>query len=423
MRAVKFCVFFIIIMASLSLAGCWGSRETDQIAYILAVGIDKGEKDNIVVTVSIANPTALIGGGGGGGGGGDSERNSAVYSVETHAPLAMPSLLNTTIDRRLSLLHTKAFIFSEELAREGINKWILPLIRSREVRGTAQVFISKGKAKDFIEKNDPFLDFSPSKQYDLLYMLSREHGLYSSIQLTQFYNNLKSLSIETTAPLVGIHLGEFESAKPGVEKGGDFDLGNYVAGEVPVTGKNQSQFIGSAVFRGDKMRGYLNGHETRCYLMIRGLFRDGFINLLDPLGEGPDYVGFLTHQARSPEYKVAIDQDGNVSIDVEIFMESEIISHTGVNTIARLDHKSIYEDAFSKYIEQGCNTLIKRTQDEFGSDIFGFGQHVKHRFWTIQPWEEFEWLGHYAEADINVTVHNTIRRTGLIMKTIPPKQE
>lgn len=418
MRTVKICALFIIILASLCLSGCWGSRESDEIAYILAVGFDKGEKDNLVVTVSIANPRALIGDSGGG-----PENKMVVYSVETYAPLAMPNLLNTTIDRRLSLLHAKAFVFSEEIAREGIGKWLLPLIRNREVRGTSQIFISRGKAREFIEKNNPFLTLSPAKQYDLIYDMSDEHGLYSSIQMTQFYNNLKSLSIETTAPLVGVHLGELESSKPGAVQGGDLALGKYVAGEVPIAGKNKAQFIGTAVFHGDKMQGTLNGQETRYYLMIRGLFGNGVISVADPLSEEPAFVGFRVQQARAPEYKVNIDEDGNVSIDVDIFLETEITAYTGVNTIVRADLKPIYEEAFSKYVEQGCNTLIKRTQEEFRSDIFGFGQQLKHRFWTIQAWGEFNWLEGFPDAKINVTVHSHIRRSGLIIKIIPWKTE
>ncbi len=422
MRTVRICALFITILASLTLAGCWGSRESDGIAYVLAVGFDKGEKDSLVVTVGIANPRTLVGGGGGGAGG-ESEKNIVVYSVETYAPLAMPNLLNTTIDRPLSLLHAKAFVFSEELAREGLGKWLLPLIRNREVRGTSQIFISRGKAREFIENNNPFLTISPAKQYDLIYELSDEHGLYSSIQLTQFYDYLKSEAIEATAPLVGVHLGELESAKPGVAKGGDIALGKYVAGEVPVAGRNKAQFIGTAVFRHDKMLGTLNGQESRYYLMIRGLFGNGVTSVADPLSEDSAFVGFRVQQARDPEYKVNIDEDGKVSIDIDIFLEPEIIAYTGVNSIARSDLKPIYEEAFSKYIEQGCNTLIKRTQEEFRSDIFGFGQHLTHRFWTVQDWEEFNWLHRYPDAEINVAVHSHIRRTGLIMKIIPWKTE
>lgn len=421
MAPTRICALLLIALTLLSLTGCWGGRETDEIAYALAVGFDKGEKDNLVVTVSIANPRSATGTAGGGGG--EASGTHAVLSVETYAPIAMINLINTTIERRLSLQHAKAFVFSEELAREGLNKWTLPIIRHREVRDTASIFVCRGKAREFIEKSSPFLELSASKQYDLIARISQENGLFPSINLNEFYGSLKSESIEPTAPLAAVHEGELESAKPGVDKGGELSLGKYLAGEVPVAGKHKAQFCGTAVFRGDKMAGYLNGEETRYYLLLRGLFNSGLISILDPFAEEPAFVGFQVRQARSPKYQVNIDQDGNVSINVDIFLEPELAATTGVTTIARLDLKSTYEEALSNYIQQGCDTLVKRTQEEFRSDIFGFGYQVKHHFLTIKQWEEFDWLERYPDAQINVTVHSRIRRTGSIMKIVPPPEE
>lgn len=419
MAATRLCAFLLIALTLLPLTGCWGSRETDEIAYVLAVGFDKGERDNLVATVSIANPRAVTGTAGGGGG---AETTRAVLSVETYAPITITNLINTTVERRLSLQHTKAFVFSEELAREGINRWLLPFIRHHEVRDTASIFVCRGKARDFIEKSSPLLELSAAKQYELIARISQENGLFPSVNVNEFYGSLKSESIEPTAPLVAVHEGGLESAKPGVEKGGELSLGKYIAGEVPITGKNKAQFSGTAVFRGDKMTGYLNGQETRFYLMLRGLFNSGLLSVLDPFSEQPEFVGFQVRQARRPKYQVNIDPDGNVSIAVDIFLETELAATTGVTTIARLDLKPTYEEALSSYIEQGCNTLVRRTQEEFGSDICGFGYQVRQHFLTIKHWEEFEWLKRYPDAQINVDVHSRIRRTGSIMKIAPPQE-
>lgn len=428
MKAARLCALLLMIFPLLFVTGCWGSKETDEVAYVLVAGFDKGEKDNMVITISIANPRMITGisggaGGGGGGGGGQEGKSTITLSVETYAPAAIVNLFNTTVERQISLSHARAFVFSEELAREGIGKWLLPLSRYREVRGTSQIFICRGKAKDFIEKNNPLLELSPTKQFEFITEQTKNHGLYPNTQFQEFYSDIKSKSVEASAPLVAIHEGGLESAKPGVNKGGDIALGKYIAGEVPVSGGNKAQAIGTAVFHGDKMAGYLNGQETRYYLMIRGLFSSGFTSIPDPFAEEPAkesaYVGLLIHQARSPIYRTHIDEYGNVSIDVEIFLEPEIIASTSFSSFERPDLKPILEEAFSRYIEQGCNTLVKRTQEELKSDIFGFGYHMKHHFWTTQPWEEFKWLERYPDAQVNVTVHSRIRRTGLIMKTVP----
>ncbi|NLI11779.1 MAG: Ger(x)C family spore germination protein, partial [Peptococcaceae bacterium] len=256
MRAVKLCALLALAFLLLTLPGCWGSRETDEVAYVLVAGFDKGEKDNLVVTVNIANPRTIAGisgGGGGGGGGGGDGASTMTLSLETYAPAAMLNLFNTVVDRQISLSHTRAFVFSEELAREGVGKWFLTFARYREVRGTAQVFVCRGKARDFIEKNNPALELNPTKQFELIASLSRSNGLYPSVQFENFYSDIKSITLEAAAPIVAVHEGGLESAKPGVSKGGDIALGKYIAGEVPVSGGNKVQAIGTAVFRGDKM--------------------------------------------------------------------------------------------------------------------------------------------------------------------------
>lgn len=424
MRKVRSGVFILLVFSLLVLPGCWGSRETDEVAYVLALGLDKGEKENLVVTVMIANPKVIAGiasGGGGGGGGGEEGGGGAlIYSVESSAPLASLDLLNTTVDRRVSFLHTKAFFFSEELAREGLASWIFPLNRYRELRGTAQVFVCRGKAKDFIEKNKPPLELSPTKQIELLNLMSKETGLYHNTQFREFYNDTKSDSIEPIIPMVAIHEGGLESAKPGIGRGGEAPLGKYIAGEVPVDGANQTQVIGTAVFKGDKMVGILNGQETRYYLALRGLFQSGITGIPDPLDPNVP-VGLLMYQARRPKYKTNIDPEGNVSISVDIYNEPEIINIMSGYNYELPANKVLLEQALSEQSQQGIHNLIRRTQEEFHSDIFGFGEQVKRKFWTMQSWRDYQWLQRYPEAQINVVVHNKIRRTGLQLETKPVK--
>jgi spore germination protein KC len=422
-RKARVYAFIILTLVLLMLPGCWGSRETDEMAYILAVGFDKGERENLVVTVSIANPKAIAGissggdggdGGGGSGGGG----STLVYSVETYAPIASVDLLNTTIDRHVSFLHTKSFIFSEELAREGLGRWINPLNRYRELRGTAQVFICRGKAKDFIENSKPPLELTPTKQIELLNLTSRETGFYHNTKFIDFYDSIKSFSIEPIIPLVALHEGGLESAKPGIGRGGEAAPGKYSAGEVPIAGENKAQIIGSAVFKRDKMVGILNGQETRYYLVLRGLYKQGFTSIPDPLDPNIP-VSLLVRQSRRPQYKTAIDPNGNVTINVDLYNEPEIISIASGYNYEEPGNKAMLEAAHAQQAQKGLKDLIRRSQKEFGADIFGFGELVKRKFWTVQSWKEFHWLDRYPEATINVTVHSKIRRTGLQLETKP----
>jgi len=422
-RAARLCALFLTALSVLLLTGCFGSRETDETAYVLAIGFDKGEKDNMVVTVSIANPKVIAGTAGGAGGTKEVGSNVLVLSVETYGPLTGLEQLNTVTSRHLSLLHTKAYIFSEELAKEGLADWFSTMSRYYELRATSFIFVCRGKAKDFLEKNQPPLELSPTKQYELIGSLSRAHGLYKNTMFMNFYQDVKSWSIEPSLPLVAIHEGGLETAKPGVKKGGGYEPGRYFAGEVPVSGANKAQIMGTAVFRGSKMAGTISGEETRYYLMLRGEFENGFFNFVDPIIHEPALIGFAVRQARSPKYATHINEDGTTTIDVDIYLEADLSAMLKDINYESPELKPVIEEAFSTYIRHGCQNLIKRTQEEFKTDVFGFGFHLKRHFWTVQTWHDFNWLERYPEAQVNVTVHTRVRRTGLMLKTSPSKED
>lgn len=423
MPVLRALVFSLAAIITLTTCGCWGARETDEVAYILSLGFDRGKQSELLLSVGIANPMNIAGTGAGGGGSGDDEAGSTVImGLESNSIIPSLNLFDISVDRRLSLLHTKAYIFSEELAREGLQKLLLPLIRYRELRGTSLILISRGSAKDYMEKNKPLLELSPTKQFELIRALTGNHGLYSSTLYQHFYDDLNSFAVDGTAPLVAIQESDQETARAAAGVGvSNLTTEDYLAGEVPLTGGNPAQIIGSAVFRGDRMVGSIGGEESRYLLMLQGRFRSGKLTVADPLAGEPALVGLEVRQARRSKIKTRIDPEGKVAIDVDIYLEPEIIGiMSGINYESG-ENKAVLEEAFSLEIQRGCQDLIRRTQEEFRSDIVGFGNKAKRHFWTTSPWEEFRWLERYPDAEVNVTVHSRIRRTGLLLKTTPNK--
>lgn len=209
----------ICICITLIISGCWGKNETDEVAYIMAMGFDKGEKNNLIVTIEIANPRAVASAGAGQGGG-KAEASTVVVSVEAIAPISSLDILNTATTRKLSLLHTKAYFFSDELAREGLGRWMTSLNRLRSFRETANVYIVRGKAREFIEKNQALLEIDPSKQYDLMHMIPEVNSYFVPMQFQEFYEETKLTSIQPNLPMVGLHEGGLTTAKPGPLQGG-----------------------------------------------------------------------------------------------------------------------------------------------------------------------------------------------------------
>ncbi|MFZ5652447.1 MAG: Ger(x)C family spore germination protein [Bacillota bacterium] len=412
MRAVR---IVALILAVMMIQGCWGSRESDEIAYVLAMGFDKGPGQNVIISFQIANPKAIAGvAGGGGGGGGADSRPLITDSIVALLPIGAFKLLNVERSREISLLHTTAFIFSEEVARQGLTPYLNSLERYRETRGTSFVFICRGKAKEFIKKNQPILEINPSKQYELLDRTSMLHGLTPVTQFSEFYLRTKSMAANPVAPLVAVSRKNTDvKEQPPKNR-----LGDYLAGEMPSDG-DRSQFLGAAVFRRDRMVGELTGDETRYLNMITGKIRESFINIEDPLRKGKS-LGVTLRQTRSPGVKINID-GSRPEIKVDIYQEPEIVGISSGINYESTDLKPVLEEALEKIIRDRCREVVSRAQEEFRSDIFGFGRYARMKFLTLGQWREYSWEDAFPTAAVDIHVHVKIRRTGLMLETMPPR--
>ncbi|MCL5935390.1 MAG: Ger(x)C family spore germination protein [Firmicutes bacterium] len=333
-------------------------------------------------------------------------------STVAQLPIAAFNLVNTEFGRKISLQHTTAFVFSEELAREGLHHYLNPLNRYRETRGTTFVLVCRGKARDFLKKNMPPLEVSPAKQVHLFLKSSKLNALVHMIQFREFYQDTKSISREPVTPLVAIsEKGLNLAGPPELDK-----LGDFLAGDMP-SDKGEVQFIGSAVFKGDKMVGELTGDETRYLNMITGHMELSFLVVSDPEKKG-EPVGINLRQARKPKIKVRFTPETPV-IEVEIYQEPEIVGvGSGIN-YESTELKPVLEKALEDIIRERCEKLVARSQDEFRADIFGLGRYASKNFLTRSDWEKFHWEKVYPMARVEIKVHVKIRRTGLMLKTQP----
>ena len=119
MPAVRILVLSLLtLMAVLTAGGCWGSRETDEVAYILSIGLDRGEQDRFLVTISIANPQNIAGAGAGGaveGGLG----SSVIMSVESSAVIPSLNLFDTSVADSCRFCTPKPILFRKNWPGKG----------------------------------------------------------------------------------------------------------------------------------------------------------------------------------------------------------------------------------------------------------------------------------------------------------------
>jgi spore germination protein KC len=57
--------------------------------------------------------------------------------------------------------------------------------------------------------------------------------------------------------------------------------------------------------------------------------------------------------------------------------------------------------------------VIKKAQEEYNSDVIGFGNKVRNSFLTSQEYEDYHWPSKFKDAEINLEVKVVLRRVGV----------
>lgn len=404
-----------LILIALSLASCYDAREIGQQLHVLVIGVDQGRADKWRLTLQImmvsasdskdsgSNPsqTAKIG-------------EEDVLTVDAPSFFGGMNLLNTLRSRKISLSHAHVIVFSEELAKSGkVNEFIAPINRFIEIRPSARVIVVKGRADEFLKENTPLLGSLVSEDLQLLLDRGKETGFFPVVTLNQFSGALRSVYEQPIATLGAINEPTAfpEKGQPwGTEFKPDAD---YTAGEVPRKGENKTEFLGTAIFRGDKMVAELTGEETRYMLMARGEFERGFFTVQDPLA--PHLVIPLDVK-KAEKTKVAVNITGpHPVIDLKISLNVDILAIQSEVKYEQPELKAFLEGVFADIVQSGVVTIIKKCQS-LNVDVFLFGNHAAGKFLVIEDLEAYKWNERFHEALINVKVEVAIRRTGRLLR-------
>ena len=80
------------------------------------------------------------------------------------------------------------------------------------------------------------------------------------------------------------------------------------------------------------------------------------------------------------------------------------------------------ENSASNFAKEQVKRTLDKVAHEYKADIFAFGKKAKGLFLTWDEWEKFHWLEKFKDAQFNVKVELNIRRTGLMIRSVPFEQ-
>ncbi len=373
----------LCVSLMLNFTGCWNNRDLSEIAISSALGIDRTDDGKALVSVQILKPSSAKAGGKETGGG-DGKGFVVVSNTADSVFGALRGMLSK-VDNKIFYSSSQVIIIGENAAKAGIKDYLDFTLRDHETQFKLLVAVSKGvTAKEILEQ-----------EYDL----SKVPGAYVRDTL----DNSESRGFSKKMMLI-------EVARDLVNEGKELCIGT-----IKKEGKT-TETEGMAVFQKDKLVGWLDSFETRGYMFITGRVQSTIIEV-EGLGDLNKQVAIEIQKSSSkvtlewaddgkPIYTVKIQAQGNIGEQhVQTKKEPEFI-------------KSVTESCTQK-IRKEAKLTIKKCQEEYMSDIFGFGALLFDKnpsYWksVSNQWNQEV----FPKIETRIEVDLKIVRSGLVNKPI-----
>lgn len=389
-------ILLVFLIVNFILTGCWDSIELNDIALVSGIAIDPGKEKKFRLTVGYINPAQF------------SKQNPAqgapvsAFALEGDSLPEISAKMNIGVSRKLNFSHTRALYINEDIAREGVSKFLDSLERSPQFRNDFNILIAKGEAAEkFTMINDKLEKVPSLKTQKQIRALLEGWGGDPRIRLTDFINAIVSKGRSPVASTVIIK--------------GNAEKGKNVESNMSVEAPADILLDGMGVFKEDKLIGFLNLEETRNYLWTQKL-NNTMVSIPCQNQEGKkenekqyfDLVITNNKSRMKTDYK-----HGTPQLKVEIYAEGRINSLQCAEDLSNLETYEKLEKISQQHIEKLIEKTIKQVQEDFGVDIFGFGEALHRQHYQKAKEVEENWDEEFKKGDVDVKVTVAVRRSGI----------
>lgn len=398
----KIFILILIIIFISFFSASYNSLNLDNLAFAVAIGIDKSTSNKLKVTFEFLAPSPS--------GDSVSETKPVLNTVECSSLTNGINLMNAYLGKKVNLSHCKLIIFSEELAKDGISDEVYSLINEVQVRPSANIVVSKCNTKYYIENSVPSLESLIPRYYQIFPNTSEYTGYTCNATIGDFFNALVCNTCSPYAILGGINESNNDSSQPQVS-----DDSSIKSNESPITGNRESQNIGLAVFKDDKLAGELNAIETICFLNMKKEVNTFLVSIPDPEDTSSKIDIYLT-----PNKTNKIDVsfvNGAPYIKLKFEFSGKIYSMKKDSQYLNQDILNAISTSCNNYLESQFSSYLYKTSTIFESDINSIGLYALSKFNTTTEFNDYDWLNNYKNSTFSIDIETVIDSGFLLTQT------
>ena len=366
---VRFIILLLLIFNIFFIAGCSNIEQLDDKMIIHGVGIDRVE-NTFELTIQQFSVT------------GSNEKEEDAQVVKTKGNSLMDAFSDLSLQTGKTPMFSQNLVLAigEETAYNGISDILDFFVRYYESRPTVKIIIVKGKAESVLsfKKDDKLI---MAKDIMAITESERINSKVMSSNIFQFVGALKNSTLDPIASIVSVEMQNDEE----------------------ILAAN-----GTAVFKNDKLAGFIDTNSTRGALIINNRLNGG-TEVIDV-----ESVGKVSYSLEKSKSKVKFKlENGKPVYNIIIKINTNIYEiERDIKNQLPDSAFNLMEEALISRIKTITSQAIYKSIFEYNIDIFGFGQIAlksdKEYFRTV----ENNWDQVMKEANYNIDVSVKIDDTG-----------
>jgi spore germination protein KC len=346
-------------------------------SVVSGVAIDKGKsRDEYELTVEIVKIKA-----------GENVENKAEYITLTGKSMFdIARNMITVNNKKLYWSHAKCIIISESVARDGIGDIIDWFVRDAEIRTDMYLLVSGEKtAKEILtcsSKDSKIISLDLSTQLKNQKIASRAPIL----DLWDFIDSLMQEGKSSSAPRV-ILSNKNKSSTPSIE--------------------------GLAIFKKDHLVGMVDGTTTKYLLFALNQIKGGILTFYLN-NENP--IALEIFKNKTVVTPVIENDNIRINISTETWV-SLAENQPRINFYTEQEKISLEKDT-ATILQSSISNSIRRLQEEYGSDVLGFGLRIYEEKPTAWKSIASNWDELFPKTQVSVNSKINIKNSATTSKPI-----
>ena len=377
----RYLVLVLLVIFLFCLTGCWNYKEISDFYIVAGVAIDKdNETGEFIVTTELINIK-------------DNQLSPGYESIKVESKgngiyEAIITMTRTSA-KRLIWSHATTLIISQEVAKDGIAPLLDWFIRDIEPRLNIDVFISGEETAKELLGNESLPTDIRSFEFDIMINKNQDHVRVPVLKIYELINELYLPKNHAVLPIIR---------------------------SVSNSGRVTNTLTGGAIFTSDRLVGFLNQEDIIQYTLIKNMANKGFIKVNLEEGYTNSFV-ILEIFNQKTKIKPSYAKD-NISFDIKVIADVAIAELDTKTDYISKSGRELLKIKSEEYVATQIESTINKVQKQFGFDIFGFGNIIRHR--DPHFWKEIEkdWDLLFSESDFNINCQLNIRSSGHFSKPI-----